>query len=349
MKFKYMMPQRLFFVVLTQCWLLIALTLFYTPSAVAHKLAPALLELTELDNGYFQVLWQQPRSIPRGQKRPEIGLPEHCGIKGTPEGKLIATATGPAVSVNYEIDCSDKGIYGESISVQPLSTGMMALVRINFLEAKPIVRLLSPYDSTMQVPASGNLWQTLGEYIGLGIEHILSGLDHLLFIAGLLLLVRKLALLVGVITAFTVGHSISLTSIALWDQAIPTDLVEIAIALSIFWLALALSTKASNPSILHKYPWSMTSLFGLLHGMGFANVLREIGLPPQNSLSALLSFNIGVELGQLFFIAIAVSLGYALSRTVPMWLNAGRLSLIYIMGGVSVYWCLSRSASLLFT
>jgi hydrogenase/urease accessory protein HupE len=172
----------------------------------------------------------------------------------------------------------------------------------------------------------------------LGIEHILSGLDHLLFVLGLLFLVGFNRRLVGTITAFTVAHSLTLALSALGWLSLRPPPVEAAIALSIVLVASeALHERAT---LVRRWPAWVALLFGLVHGLGFAGALKEIGLPDNHLSVALLSFNIGVELGQLGVVGMACALWRALSRWQPFTL--ARTPALYVIGIVAAYWSCDR-------
>ena len=178
------------------------------------------------------------------------------------------------------------------------------MVQINLKDDISYSFLLQPDQTTYIVPKEPSRWQVVKLYTKLGIEHILIGIDHLLFVLGLLLLVNGFRLLIQTITAFTLAHSITLALSALDLVHIPQAPVEAVIALSIVFLAREyLMVLRGQDSLTARYPWIVAFSFGLLHGFGFAGVLQEIGLPQQDVPLALLTFNLGVEIGQLIFIS----------------------------------------------
>lgn len=199
-------------------------------------------------------------------------------------------------------------------------------------------------------PALGVLLQRYG---GLGLQHIAAGIDHLLFIAGLMFIINGPWRLVQAITAFTLAHSLTLALAFLqWLQLAPAP-VEACIAASIVCLALdALRPKHRPPSYSQRWPWAVAGGFGLIHGLGFAGALQDVGVPQPEVVPALLFFNLGVELGQLLFMAglglgAAAVLRLAQHTGRQRWLPQGRALLAYAMGGVALYWALERSAPLL--
>jgi hydrogenase/urease accessory protein HupE len=183
-------------------------------------------------------------------------------------------------------------------------------------------------------------------YVRLGVEHILFGIDHLLFVLCLLLLVRDIRRLLGTITAFTLAHSITLAAATLGFVRVSATPVEATIALSIVFLASELVRgEAGRSAVTRSYPWLVAFSFGLLHGLGFAGALAEIGLPQGEIPLALFAFNVGVELGQLAFIT-AVLLLARLVRVVPLRLPAWAPDTAgYAIGAMASFWVFSRLAA----
>ena len=185
-------------------------------------------------------------------------------------------------------------------------------------------------------------------YLISGAEHILFGFDHLLFVFGLLLLLRGIWPLVKTITAFTVAHSITLGLAVLGVVNVPSAPVEIIIALSIVLLAREIVMgQRGDQSLVHRIPWLIAFIFGLFHGLGFAGALGELGLRASDIPLALLFFNLGVELGQLGFIALMLIVNAALGKQLERWLPRLPTALAYGLGGISTYWFLERLPGLL--
>lgn len=181
----------------------------------------------------------------------------------------------------------------------------------------------------------------MADYTELGIEHIWSGIDHLLFVFGLLLLVGGGTRLLWTITAFTVGHSITLSLVTLGYFDYPVALVEFAIALSIFVLAVEL-TRVDKHDALWRNPWWLAGGFGLLHGMGFAGALAETGLPQDNLPLALLFFNVGIEVGQIVFILLVLAVWFLVRKPLTPWQDRLRPIPVYVLGALSAMWCIER-------
>ena len=209
--------------------------------------------------------------------------------------------------------------------------------------------LLSGEQTHFTVPTEPTVLEVMREYSWLGAEHIWGGIDHLLFVFGLLLLVGWNRKLLWTVTAFTVGHSMTLSLVTLGYFDYPVALVEFAIALSILVLALELARREGE-GLFRRYPWWLAGGFGLLHGMGFAGALAEVGLPQAELPLALLFFNIGIELGQLAFIGLAAAVGAVLSRLhglMALDSPLARTLPVYVLGSLSAMWCIERGLEVL--
>jgi hydrogenase/urease accessory protein HupE len=187
--------------------------------------------------------------------------------------------------------------------------------------------------------------QVATTYLALGVEHILGGFDHLLFVLVLFLLARSWWSVAGTVSAFTVAHSITLGAATLGLVAVPGPPVEAAIALSIVLVAVEIvHARRGRPSLTERRPWLVAFAFGLLHGLGFAGALRDVGLPQHAIPLALLFFNVGVELGQLAFVAAIATLAAALNRIVPR-LRRLDVAVAYAIGVVASYWVVERTVA----
>jgi hypothetical protein len=201
--------------------------------------------------------------------------------------------------------------------------------------------------SARDQPGTGT---ALAEYFPIGIAHIWQGLDHLLFVLGLMLIVWRagagIGVLVGTVTAFTVAHSLTLAASALGGLSLPSAVVETLIALSILLLATELARaqgRTSTPDTLtFRRPWFVAFVFGLLHGLGFAGALQELGLPEHARLLALLLFNLGVECGQLLFVAGVGLVLLTLRRPLHHWAPRAASAAVWVIGGISAAWFLQR-------
>jgi hydrogenase/urease accessory protein HupE len=201
--------------------------------------------------------------------------------------------------------------------------------------AVPLTQLRAGGGSTSRVSSA---------FFILGVEHIVFGIDHLFFVFGLLMLVQGFWSLVRTVTAFTIAHSITLAATVLGYLSLPAGPVEAAIALSIVLLAREIIVgRRERDTLVHRHPWAVALVFGLLHGFGFAGALGEIGLRSQDVPLALLSFNIGVEAGQLAFVALVVLAHQIAVRRVPGEVfSRARLPLGYALGVIATFWFLGR-------
>ena len=317
--------------------------LLFAIAAQSHPLAPALLALEETQEGPIEVVWKTPLQQPVGSEvRPE--LPAHCQRIG--DGEVAQESTG--VVVRFQVDCGERGLVGATLAVRGLEgEGTNALLRIALRDGRRMQAVLHARAPSYEVPELQTAWGVAADYAALGIEHILSGLDHLVFVLGLVMLVRGGRPLLYTVTAFTLGHSVTLTLATLGFVQFPTAVVELVIAGTILALALELARPPGAPaSWMRRAPWIMAFAFGLLHGLGFAGALAEVGLPQGEIPLALLTFNLGIEVGQLLFVAVVLGLRRLLatvSAPLPAWALQAP---VYAMGGLAVYWCLDRGARL---
>lgn len=324
---------------------ILALGLTAPGPAPAHPLAPALLELEDRGAGLADVAWKTSRLRPRGSDIRPL-LPDACPAVSDPR----VEEDEQSVTLHWTIECPDgRGLVGRRLAVSGLeATRIDVLVRVTLDDGRVVSTVLRAGEPEFVIPARPAKSQVLGAYIQLGFEHILSGPDHLLFVLGLVLLVVGVRPLVKTVTAFTVGHSITLSVVALGLVRVSSALVEVLIAASVLLLALELATRRPEaPSLLRRKPWLMALFFGLLHGMGFAGALAEIGLPDDEIPLALFAFNVGIELGQLAFVAVILAAAAALRSPIaraPAWLLRAPA---YAIGSLAVYWMLERTAAIL--
>jgi hypothetical protein len=321
----------------------VALTLLGSGSAAAHPLAPALLELNELGGGRVAVTWKTSMlRAPGVELRP--ALPSDCSNESEP----VAQATGDALIATWTLRCTRMSLVGEQIGVDGLGEARIdALVRVTLADGRVIRSVVRSGTPRLTVPEREDPLDVVRAYLPLGFEHMITGLDHLLFVGGLLLLVRGGWLLLETITAFTVGHSITLSLAVLDLVRVPTGPIELLIALSVFLLAAELARSTTSRSLLRRRPYVMAFAFGLLHGLGFASSLQEAGLPQADVPLALASFNVGIELGQLAFVGVLLAI-VALVRPLPLtWPRWAGLVPLYVMGSLSAFWCFERAAALI--
>ena len=327
------MRHRVFF---SMFWLL---QVFASSIATADEIRPGYLELKESGANIFSVLWKVPA---KGNKK--LGLyamlPNGCQDKTKPNVQLINGAY-----IQRWIVACEQGLIEQSISVTGLAaTNTDVLLRLEFSNGTSQSVLLTPAKNSYQVPAQALSSQIIGTYTWLGVTHILMGIDHLLFVFALLLIVKGKRRLLWTITAFTIAHSFTLAGATLGFIHVPQQPVEAIIALSILFLAMEIvHGKRGRPGAAARWPWLVAFIFGLLHGFGFAGALAEVGLPQQAIPLALVFFNVGVELGQLLFIAVVLLLGWSLLLLKqPKLMQRIETVAIYSIGGLSSFWLFER-------
>lgn len=324
--------------------LLLLLVAICQPRPVlAHALDPGYLELVPLGDSTWRVTWRTPDI--GGRPMPlEVRLPESCRHEPPPPG-----FDGRAWSSTWIAGCPG-GLVGGRLGVTGLAqTGTDVLVRYELMPGQPQVRRLTAAAPDFVVPPEAGLLDILASYTGLGVTHILEGVDHLLFVFALLLLVRGKARLFWAITAFTLAHSLTLAAATLGLVSLPSPPVEAVIALSIVFLAYELTLPPDRRDrITDRSPWLVTFAFGLVHGLGFAGALREIGLPEGDIPLALFAFNLGVELGQIAFVVLMLSV-FAIALRLSPGIRARRSQLIrtasYLIGSLAAFWVIERIAA----
>lgn len=322
--------------------LLIAMVaLSLASGAGAHPLAPALLSLEESEGGGVAVRWKISRLRPTGTNvRPN--LPPHCSPLSAP---VMVVGEGD-VTEEWRIDCGERGLVGSELSVGGLDRSRTdALILIQLADGRTVRGLVSDSEPTYVVPEQESQLEVARGYFSLGLEHLLTGLDHVLFVVGLVLLVVGWRALAWTITSFTVGHSVTLSLATLGLVSVPTLLFELAIAFSILILGAELArgtVEGEPPSRLRRRPWAMAFGFGLLHGLGFAGALSEIGLPAADIPLALFSFNVGVEAGQLLIVLPIAALGALLGDRLAGLPARVKKVPAYVIGSLAAFWCFER-------
>jgi hypothetical protein len=320
--------------------LTLAMTLLVTQFAQAHRFAPSLLKVSEIGPDQYHMVWKTPaQGTSNVPLRPE--WPSSCEVRNASPPQL--EGTGKVSS--WQLHCTDlgeDGLVGDTLGISGLGANQAsAMVMVALLDGRQYQEVLNAEQPEFVIPAQSSAGEVMSDYSLLGMDHIWSGIDHLLFVFGLLLLVGGGTRLLWTITAFTLGHSITLSLVTLGFFDYPVALVEFTIALSIFVLAVEL-TRTSRHDILWRNPWWLAGGFGLLHGMGFAGALAETGLPQDNVPLALLFFNVGIEIGQIAFIAVVLALWFVLRRPLATWQDRLLPVPIYILGALSAMWCIER-------
>jgi hydrogenase/urease accessory protein HupE len=222
------------------------------------------------------------------------------------------TEDGPIAPGETTLLTCAGGLAGKVLTVRyPIYNPSLAtLFRLVGPGGQTVTRVLGPDQPAWTVPKAPSVVEVAGGYLELGIEHIWTGIDHLLFVTGLLILAGSMRRVLLAITGFTLAHSITLSLSALDIVRLPGPPVEAAIALSILFLAREIAWPSPD-GVAARYPVLVSSSFGLLHGFGFAAALREAGLPQGEIAVGLFCFNLGVEIGQVVFIAGLLALVWA--------------------------------------
>ncbi|MBS9718838.1 HupE/UreJ family protein [Pseudohalocynthiibacter aestuariivivens] len=335
---------------MTRFCLLIAALAFLCGSVTqsrAHALEPGYLEISALSDTTWRVFWSRPDVDGRAMDIQAV-LPADCAPRSGP----APTFSNAAWTSGWIAVCTS-GMTSGPLTIEKLEqTRTDVLVRYEIFPGEMRTSRLTPDQTGFIIEGETGWKSVLVAYVPLGFEHILSGVDHLLFVFALLLLISDGWRLVGAITAFTVAHSLTLAAATLGLVTLPPAPVEAVIALSIVFLASELLLRGKGaPRLSELYPWAISFSFGLLHGFGFAGALSEIGLPQWDIPLALLSFNLGVEIGQLGFVALVFAVGWAAKRVSGYPLHAittpqtpASAVVAYAIGGVSAYWLVDRVA-----
>jgi hypothetical protein len=320
--------------------LLLSACIFAVQPVLAHRFAPSLLKVNETAAQQYNVVWKTPAQGVSNVPLQPI-WPDSCEVLNASAPQLEDTG----VVTSWQLQCSnlgDDGLVGDTLGVSGLGVNQAsAMLMVSLLDGRQYQQVLNTEQSEFLIPEEPTAGDVMGDYTWLGMEHIWGGFDHLLFVFGLLLLVGGGSRLLWTITAFTVGHSITLSLVTLGFFDYPVALVEFAIALSIFVLAVEL-TRTEKHDALWRNPWWLAGGFGLLHGMGFAGALAETGLPQDNVPLALLFFNVGIELGQITFIFLVLAIWYVIRKPLNPWRDRLLPVPIYVLGSLSAMWCIER-------
>jgi hypothetical protein len=310
-------------------------------ASFAHEARPAYLEIKETGTGQFSILWRTP--VLAGMRLPLVlQLPESFRNVKSPTVEELADS----LVERRWIDAGPNGLAGKRIEIGGLQLTITdALIRVELLDGRTIQLIARPSQPWVEIAAAQSPWEVMGTYIVEGVRHILFGADHLLFVLGLLLIVGSGWMLVKTITAFTVAHSITLAVATLGYASAPALPLNSAIALSILFLGPEIvRVWRGETSFTIRHPWVVAFAFGLLHGFGFASAMTSAGLPRHDLPLALLSFNVGVEVGQLGFVALVLAMARSfrvLEVRWPRWVQAlpG-----YTVGTLGAFWTIQRVA-----
>jgi hypothetical protein len=315
----------------------------------AHQFSPAKLEVRENPD---QRLVVALKVGPGASEHLAVVLPKACFGMTAP----TRSSTADGVIIRWQAQCDASALVGESLALVGLDAPAApsdVLVEFHQVGGRVVRAVLYAGQASFRIPGPTDTSQVIGSYVSLGVRHILGGIDHLLFVLCLFLLVDGRRMLFWTVSAFTLGHSVTLSLAALEILTLPSAPTEVTIALSVLILARELLTRNRGQTLTMRVPWVAALAFGLLHGLGFAGALAEVGLPRDAIVSALVSFNAGVELGQLVFV-----LGLALLRWLwrrlarrgrlrSTWSPRAQQVLFYAIGVCAASWTIERVAAIM--
>ena len=317
---------------------LMAALLFAGALAQAHDVRPAYLEITE-QPAALSIVWKRPATA-----QPGAAIVPRFSTGWTDAGPASTTQAGDAIVKTWRVPKPHAPLAGSTLKIDGLEVTITdVLLRVVYADGSELTRVLKPSAASLTLPGAEKGGAPVREYLWLGFTHIWSGIDHLLYVLGLVLLVRSPRLLIKTITGFTIAHSISLAAASLGYVHIPPPPVEACIALSIVYIAIELlRAREGGPGLAARAPWLVSMCIGLLHGLGFAGALAEVGLPADAIPQALLLFNIGIEIGQLSFVALVLALGWSLVRLAPRLTTFLRWVPPYAIGSFASFWVIER-------
>ncbi len=326
-------------------WFLVAFLLAASIApSLAHESQPGTLEIIQLTSERYEVTWKAP--IYYGKPHPaRLQLPENWNDIVQPTEQHIADS----IIFRRVVNIGGESIEGAVIRFPGLeSTITDVYVRLKRLDDTSMASMVGPTKPYVELRGNRTWYIAATEYISLGFYHILIGIDHLLFVLGLMLIVQGRGMLIKTITSFTIAHSLTLALATLGFASIPLPPLNAAVALSILFLGPEIvRTWQGKTSLTIRYPWIVAFLFGLLHGFGFASGLSTTGMPVAELPIALLCFNIGVELGQLSFVFLALALAWSFRTLEIRWPRWALMLPGYTVGGLGAYWTIQRTAILI--
>jgi len=310
----------------------------------AHESQPGSLEIKQLSIGHYDITWRAP--IYYGRPHPaQLQLPENWETIGPPTKRRRVDS----IVFHRVVAIGANSIEGKVIRFPGLEATITDIfVRLTRLDGSAMTTVASPTKPWVALRGERLWYVVAGEFLGLGFHHILRGVDHLLFVLGLLLIVQGRRMLLKTITSFTVAHSITLAIATLGYAHAPLPPLNAAIALSILFLGPEIVRSwRGETSLTIRFPWLVAFAFGLLHGFGFASGLSTTGMPKAELPWALLWFNVGVELGQLVFVFLALALVWAFRILEIRWPRWALAMPGYTVGSLGAYWTIQRTVILL--
>ena len=318
--------------------LLLFLLFFHT--AFADEIRPAFLELTQKGENSYKVLWKKPsQGEASSALKIKVAFPSSAEIKGMKQ----ISQTRSAILETYVIE-DENALIGKSITIEGLeTTSSDVLVRVHYLDGETEFIRVLPESPKFSLTHKSGFVNMASTYFILGVEHILEGFDHLLFVLALLLLVGNIRVLIWTITAFTLAHTITLMLASLDLIHLSSKAVEATIALSIIFVAAeVVYAMRGKIHLSKKHPWLIAFGFGLIHGLGFAGALKEIGLPQTEIVPSLIFFNVGVEAGQLIFISFVLLSIWIGRKFLGKYAYNIKMAAAYAIGITATVWFLER-------
>ena len=320
-------------------FLLLLLATGFTSVALADDLQPGYLEIREREavTHQYSITWKAPIR-PGFAARVVPIFPRDCAAT-----EPVRSGDAAALLARWDIDCGAT-LAGRSVRLSGMeNTPADALLRYQSANGITQAARLTPANPIAVILQKADRWQVARTYFVTGVEHILMGYDHLLFVLCLVLLLNGAWRVAATVTAFTIAHSLTLVATTLELISVPGPPVEAAIALSIVFLAVEIvKRKPGELRLSERFPWVVAFLFGLFHGFGFAGALAEIGLPQGEVPMALLTFNLGVEAGQLVIVAVAMLVLWALRRVHALYAARVQMISAYAIGSIAFMWLLQR-------
>lgn len=319
-----------------------AVLLAFCGAAFGDIFRPAYLEIKELGDDQYDVLWKVPALGSDRRLSAYVQFPEGTTTLTEPRMVIVDGAWIERFEIQYE-----GGLAGETISIAGNAIGITDVIaRVERIDGSSQVERLPAERPVFTVRAAESQYEVAWTYLVLGVEHILGGVDHLLFVLALLLIVRGGKRIIATITAFTLAHSITLVGATLGWVNVPGPPVEAIISLSIVFVAAeVIHGLRGKQGVTASAPWLVAFSFGLLHGFGFAGALAEVGLPQNAIPVALLMFNVGVEVGQLIFVVAMLALRFVLTHLPgrePQWATP---AIAYGIGTIAAFWTIERVIS----
>lgn len=323
---------------MTRLWILLIFAFISITPAAADELRPGYLEFTQTDATTWRLVWKAPMRAGITPATQPI-LPKGCRSLGTPRRELAPLAVVSTVEVRCE-----RPVAGSQIGLSNMVASQTdILVRVAPLGRQVQALRLTAAEPSAEIKERPDRWQVARTYFVTGVEHILFGYDHLLFVVSLCLLLSGAWTIAKAATAFTIAHSITLVGTTLGVLGLPQQPVEAVIALSIIFLAVEIVKKTPDaPRLSERIPWMVAFVFGLLHGFGFAGALQEIGLPENDVPTALLTFNLGVEAGQLLIVAATLAAMAVIHRLRPQFEAMAIKAATYAIGITASVWFIER-------